>query len=170
MDVISVVGIKIVFLGNSVAVNRKDIVTSNLDTNVKQISIFEHPQHEAMFSRSPRTVEPLYDEVIEVEGPPSSQKRREQPLLFVLGPSVTMPIPILMSTFINSQINNSSRSMIGMIASVGMSAIVEAGWAMAHYKYNKKVLAEDEAHRTTAYQEYIRKNELLIKDKQNYDN
>lgn len=170
MDVISAVGIKIVCLGDCIAVNRKDIVVCKLDSDVPITEISEHYSDDTKFSRSPRTVEPLFDDVIEIEPPPAPQKQRNQPLIFVIGPSVTMPLPILFSTFINSQLNRSSGSYLGIIASVGMSALIGAGWAIAHYQYNKKVLKEDEQLRTSAYKEYIKKNELLIRDKQNYDN
>ncbi|MGN0690753.1 MAG: type VII secretion protein EssC [Oscillospiraceae bacterium] len=120
--------------------------------------------------RSPRTVEPLFDEIIEIEGPPAPRIMRDQPLIFVVGPSVTMPLPILLSTYINTQMNSTSRSYLGIIASVGMSAVIGAGWAIAHYIYNKKVAKKDEKFRVESYSEYISSNEQLIKEKQNYNN
>ena len=173
-DIIYSVGFKMVFLGDTIALNRKDIVRCRLKGicdpeaagNVSNIS-----EDRELFSRSPRTVEPLFDDVIEIEDPPAPRKQRDQPLVFVIGPSVTMPLPILMSTFINSQTNSSSpHSYLGIIASVGMSALIGGGWAIAHYRYNKKVIKEDEAFRVSAYREYILKNERLIRNKHSYDN
>lgn len=170
LDIISTVGIKLVFLGDCIAINRKDIVVCNYPIYNSTSEMVVHKADNALFSRSPRTVEPLFDEVIEIEAPPAPHKQRNQPLIFVIGPSVTMPIPILFSTFINSQVNNSSSSYLGIIASVGMSALIGGGWAIAHYVYNNKTLKEDEELRVNAYKKYIQKNERLIKDKQNYDN
>lgn len=169
-DIIYTVGFKMVFLGNCIAINRKDIAECNLNSSIETHIGIEQTSENSIFSRSPRTVEPLFDDVIEIEAPPSPQKQKNQPLLFVVGPSVTMPLPILLSTFINSQMNSSSRSYLGIIASVGVSAVIGAGWAVAHYIYNKKILKEDERFRISAYKEYIFKNEQLIREKQNYDN
>lgn len=168
-DIIYTVGFKMVFLGDHIAINRKDIASCNLDNRVKLISEPEHQSEERIFSRSPRTVEPLFDDIIEIEAPPAPQQQKNQPLLFVVGPSVTMPLPILLSTFINTQLSSSSRSYLGIIASVGVSAVIGAGWAIAHYVYNKKTLKNSEAFRISAYKEYILKNEQLIREKQNYD-
>lgn len=170
-DIISSVGIKIVFLGDRIAVNRKDITVCRLGTDNISSEITEHTVEDEFFSRSPRIAEPLFDDVIEIETPPAPQSQKNQPLIFVIGPSVTMPLPILMSTFINSQISGgSSRSYLAMIASVGMSAFIGASWAVAHYLYNRKTLKNEEKNRISAYNEYIKKNELLIREKQNYDN
>lgn len=169
-DVIYTVGLKMVFLGDYIAVNRKDIVRTNLDGNNIIPGTAPQTVSDKYFSRSPRVVEPLFDDVIEIEGPPAPQRQRRNPLIFAIGPSVTMPLPILISTLINTQMNSSSRSYVGTIASVGISAFVGMGWAIAHYVYNKKILAEDEAFRKEAYYEYIKNNELLLQDKQNYNN
>ncbi|MCM1578762.1 MAG: type VII secretion protein EssC, partial [Ruminococcus sp.] len=171
-DIISMVGFKIVFLGDCIAINREDIAVCRLSAGNGVYSAARRSTDEHMFLRSPRTVEPLFDDVLEIEPPPAPNRQRNQPLIFIIGPSVTMPLPILMSTYINSQMNGGSgaRSYIGMIASVGMSALVAGGWAVAHYVYNNKTLKEDEEFRISAYKEYILKNQQLIKDKQNYDN
>lgn len=168
-DTIYTVGFKIVFLGDSIALNRKDVAVCNLNNVIESQNKAIHKTEEQLFLRSPRVVEPLFDDIIEIEGPPSPQQQKNQPLLFVVGPSVTMPLPILLSTLINSQLNNSSMSYLGIIASVGASAIVGAGWAVAHYVYNKNTHKKDEDFRISAYKEYILKNEQLIRDKQNYD-
>lgn len=171
-DIIYTVGLKIVFLGEIIAINRSDIVICRLSTagNETEKEPISDANTEKTFSRSPRTVEPLFDEVIEIEAPPNPVHSKNQPLLFVVGPSVTMPIPILLSTFINNQTNPSSRSYLGILASVGMSAVIGVGWALAHYFYNNKSKKADEDFRIAAYQEYISKNEALIREKQNYNN
>lgn len=102
-EYIYTVGFKMVFLGDRLAINRKDIVSCTLECVSEIPELSEHKADSMLFSRSPRTVEPLFEDVIEIEGPPTLQKQRNQPLIFVVGPSVTMPLPILLSTFINSQ-------------------------------------------------------------------
>lgn len=168
-DVIYTVGFKMVFLGESLALNRSDIVVCNLPLTVynENEDMTESIPDDTYFSRSPRVMEPLFDEVTEIEGPPTPQKQRNQPLIFVVGPSVTMPLPILMATVVNSQGGGTFRW--GTLVSVGMSAIIGAGWAIAHFIYNKKTLKADEAERIEAYNDYIKKNESLLTEKHNYN-
>ena len=135
-DTIYTVGFKMIFLGDAIALNRKDIVECSLESLSDKNFIPHSSGNENMvFSRSPRTVEPLFDDVVEIESPPAPHKQRNQPLIFVIGPSVTMPLPILMSTLINSQMNNSSRSYLSMIVSVGMSAIIGADVGIPLFLY-----------------------------------
>ena len=169
-DTVSMVGFKMVFLGDAIAVNRRDIAVCSLGKENEPIYADNTAKSErGLFLRSPRTVEPLFDGTLEIEPPPQPVRQKNQPLIFVIGPSVTMPLPILMSTYINSRLNSGSRSYLGIIASVGMSAIIGAGWAIAHYLYNRKIIKSEEAFRIDAYKEYIVNNEQLIKKEQNYD-
>ena len=168
-DIIYTVGFKMVFLGDILAVNRNDAVVCKLapagENNVKEHEVYKR---EPLFTRSPRTLEPLYDEQIEIEAPPSPQRHKEQPLLFIIGPSVTMPLPIIMSTFLNTQLNPStSHSYMATVASVGLSALLGAGWAVAHMIYNKHSAASEEKFRIAAYHEYIEKNDRLLHEKHN---
>ncbi len=168
-DIIYTVGFKMVYLGDILALNRSDIVSCNLplmiydDSTISSASL----SSEMFFSRSPRVMEPLFDEVTEIEGPPAPQKPRNQSLIFVVGPSVTMPLPILMATVVNTQGGGTFRW--GTLVSVGVSAVIGAGWAIAHYLYNKKVLKADEMLRVEAYNDYIKKNENLLAEKHNYN-
>lgn len=168
-DVIYTVGFKMVFLGDILAINRNDSVVCKLvPADEKEDSKHEVYKAEPLFTRSPRTLEPLYDELIEIEAPPTPQKQKNQPLIFIVGPSVTMPLPIIMSTFLNTQLNGAaSNSYMATIASVGMSAILGAGWAVAHMVYNKRSAASEEKFRIAAYREYIGKNDKLLHDKHN---
>lgn len=168
-DVIYTVGFKMVFLEDSIALNRSDIVKCRLKkhTDVIEEAISDRQEDDVPFSRSPRVIEPLFDEVVEIESPPAPQKYRGQPLIFIIGPSVTMPLPILMSTIINSQ---GGTFRAGALVSVGVSAIIGAGWALAHQLYNKKTLKEDEEFRVEAYKDYIKKNEAMLAEKHSYNN
>lgn len=168
-DVIYTVGFKMVFLGDSIALNRSDIVKCRLTESIRNDeTLSDSRQYDDMpFSRSPRVMEPLFDETVEIESPPAPQRHRGQPLIFIIGPSVTMPLPILMSTIINSQ---GGTFRAGALVSVGVSAIIGAGWALAHQLYNKKTMNEDEEFRVEAYKDYIKKNEAMLAEKHSYNN
>lgn len=168
-DTLYTIGYKLVFLGSCIAVNRADVITTKLkEYNKPKMALKKPSGDENFFSRSPRSMETLYTETIEVEGTPAPQRQREQPMIFVIGPSVTMPLPILMATLINTQLNSgasSGRMYISTIASVAMSAMIAAGWALAHRKYNRKMLIADESFRKEAYSDYIDENRKLIVEK-----
>lgn len=168
-DVIYTVGFKMVFLGDSIALNRSDIVKCRLDeySCSGEITDDEFLKNDAPFSRSPRIMEPLFDETIEIESPPAPHRYKGQPLIFIVGPSVTMPLPILMSTIINSQ---GGTFKAGTLISVGVSALLGAGWALAHQIYNKRTSKKDEDFRVEAYREYIKNNESMLAEKQSYNN
>ena len=167
-DAVYTIGFKMIFLGDVLAMNRSDIVKCSLPVYVSEVSVDDEnkSEREDYFSRAPRNIIPLFREPVDIESPPSPQHQRNQPLIFVVGPSVTMPIPIMMSMLINSNINGgASRSYLGAIVSVVMSAAIGAGWALAHRSYNKKQSKLDEERRVSSYLEYIRKSRSFIAEK-----
>lgn len=168
-DTIYIFGLKIIFLGEYIATNKilelNVDLTEICDTN----NDYEPYEDESDFSRSPRRIEPLDEEVIEIESPPSQHKASSQPLIFIIGPSVTMPLPIMISVIINmmSSGNTSNPLMyLGTVISVVCSGFIGAGWALAHQFYNKKTVKKQEEARVKAYGEYIAKNENLLSEKQ----
>lgn len=166
-DVIYTIGFKIIFLKDVIAINRRDIVSCSLDPfdgSKRNISYTACTGID--FSRSPRSIEPLCTDEIQLEAPPAPQRNRSQPLLFVVGPSVTMPIPILLSVIVSMNMGASSTMFARSIVSVAASAVIALSWALAHRRYDKKMLKQDEEFRVDAYKDYIRKNIELIKQKQ----
>lgn len=179
-DEIYILGVKIVYLGELVAMNHADVVHCNLPSVEIETDCFPTDETfesqkngtDLCFSRSPRNMEPLMDSVVEIEAPPANQKQKQQPLLFILGPSVTMPIPIMMSVLFNMRYNsNSSGSMmyLGTLVSVLSSTAIGAMWALAHRWYNKKQEKETEELRVNGYRKYIEQNEQLLESQHKYN-
>ncbi len=169
-DTIYIVGHKIIFLGNTVAICKNDAVDVKLDeAETEKLVNTESYSDKSFFSRAPRRIEPLDDEVVEIEDPPAKQKIRNQPLIFIIGPSVTMPLPILVSVLVNIAAGTggikSGTMYLGTLLSVLLSALVGTGWALAHQIYNKKMVAADEKERTEAYSSYIDNNKRLLEEK-----
>lgn len=170
-DTIYITGHKLIFLGGLIAVCDSDNICSSLpqaelDTFINK----EIYSDNSYFSRAPRRICPLDTETVEIDDPPSKQKMRSQPLIFIIGPSVTMPIPILVSVVVNivssSSAGHSGMMYLGTALSVILSALIGTGWALAHQMYSKKQLASDEKERTEAYTKYIEKNKQLLEEKQ----
>lgn len=176
LDYIYIFGYKLIFLGDIIAVNQMNDIYSALPVanreTVQDMQVFENSSG---FSRTPRFIEPFDEEKIEIEGPPARKKSRKTPLLFLLGPSLTMPLPIIMSVvfniYVNSKNNSSSSPLMymGMLISVVMFAGFGIMWSMLRTKHDERTEREDELLRRTAYEEYIKKNEELLILKQEYN-
>lgn len=175
-DQIYIFGYKIIFLGNTIAVNQmRDISCSLPGIDATSIADQTLYHDQSAFSRMPRFIEPLDEEKIEIEGPPGRQKERKTPLLFILGPSLTMPLPILATVlfniYVNSRNNSSSSPLMymGMLVSVVMFAGFGIMWSLLRTRYDRRVMVEEEEKRQFAYREYIKKNEELLLAKQDYN-
>ena len=176
-DNIFISGIRIIFLGNILAINNDEkikVSIPEIDISELQIGLqedeeeYESKENEDYFSRSPRSMEPLISDNVEIEAPPTAQRQKKQPLIFIIGPSVTMPIPIMLSVLFNMNMNtNTSNPMmyVGTLVSVLTSALIGASWAIAHNKYNKKEEKQDEEARVEGYSKYIDKNKELLEDR-----
>ena len=168
-DVIYSVGFKIVLIDNVLAINGASYSTIN-SNKIKKFngSIINNSisNYNDTFFRTPRVIQPLYNEKITIEGPPSVQPIDDRPLLFMMGPSLTMPLPILASTMLNSAIRDTSPIMyIGTMVSVLMSAGVGLCWSLANKNYTKKQQLLKETNQTNAYKNYIRKKDEFIEQK-----
>ncbi len=168
-DTIYILGLKIIYLGGYIATNK----ILELDVNLAEVCDttieYEPYEDESDFSRSPRRTEPLDDEAVEIEAPPAQHKATSQPLIFIIGPSVTMPLPIMISIVINMMSSGNTANplmYLGTVISVVCSGFIGAGWALAHQFYNKKTMKKQEEERVKAYGEYIAKNEKLLSEKQ----
>ncbi|MCM1060285.1 MAG: type VII secretion protein EssC [Eubacterium sp.] len=171
-DTIYITGHKIIFFGNIIAFCENDVIKTSLPTaDLKPLVNCQVYEDTSFFSRAPRRIEPLDTEVVEIDDPPAKNKSRQQPLIFIIGPSVTMPIPILVSVLVNIASNSgagrSGIMYLGTALSVVLSALIGTGWALAHQMYNKNQLAADEKERTEAYTAYIENNKNLLEEKHN---
>ena len=160
-------GFHMVLLGDMLAVNCTDQIVSELPRCQPQTEPLtqELAPHEA-FLRSPRFYEPLPQDVIDIEAPPQKRSGRRQPLLFVLGPALTMPLPMLTTMLLRMGSANGAGTYWIMGVSVVMSAAIGLGWSLARRKYDEKEEAADERTRRSAYAEYLGKNEKLLQDRQ----
>ncbi|MEF9916847.1 MAG: type VII secretion protein EssC [Lachnospiraceae bacterium] len=173
-DTIYMVGFKVVYLGCVLAINRTHSTQVKLPiADLALITNYNLFKDQAMFSRSPRLIEPFDMSEIELEMPPSPIKQTKTPLIFILGPSLTMPVPILMTVLFNVLMNSgrgtSVLSYFGMAISVLMFAGLGVMWTLLRNKYDRRMLAENEEARINAYNNYIMQNVSLLEEKHNYN-
>lgn len=174
-DEIYIMGIKLVFLNSFIAVNAGNKIVSRLsEVSLKNLYCGDEPdevQDTGIFSRAPRELSPLDEFAVNIEAPPAKQKNNQQPLLFVLGPSVTMPLPIMLSVIFNmsNMVGRTSSLYLGTIISVMASAGLGAMWALLHRRYDRKQSEIQEQQRVEGYTKYIQQNRTLLEAKHEYN-
>ncbi len=184
-DVIAVWGLKIVFLGNAIAINRYDNLSINNKYLIKldkaelysndsqkgdESSKKDEVPEKQFFHRSPRSIEKLNTEPVEIEMPPQAKEENETPLFNLVGPSFTMMLPMLLGSGMAILSSRSSGAAGGSFMFTGIitaasSGILAAFWAINNMRFAKKRAKEEETKRFDAYSGYLMKCTDEIKDK-----
>ena len=175
-DVVYIIGLKIVYLGNVLAINNpKDEVTV---VRIKPVHIKagaaedddredSGPPQEEYFLRTARKLERLDTETFTVEKCPQKQQQKQQPLLFTVGPAFTMVIPMAVGG-IMAMGDGGSGALGGIIMSAGAAGI-GALWAVINTNYQKKEATETENKRVNLYTDYLTKMTGRIREKMEYN-
>ncbi len=179
-DCINLFGLSLVCLGDVLAVNSKK---GEYKARPAKFVHYREPQgrgnasghsaiapQKALFHRSPRQIHKIEDDVVEIEAPPQPKPLQKKPLGLVIGPSMTMALPMLLGcimSIFSSRAAGGSRSAFmytGLITAVS-SALIGAIWTLINLHIDKKRNREEEMHRFEAYGEYLVKCSNLIKEK-----
>lgn len=182
-DYINIYSLHMVFLGEILAV---DAGNENVRVNEKFLVPYagetkeneepggaEESESESvkkLFHRSPRVIEKIEDDVVEIEEPPKEMKSQKKPLLMTIGPSFTMAIPMLLGALLMIASSRASGGTTGLFMYSGLvmavsSAMIGVVWGTANMRYQKKVEAENETHRYEAYSDYLVKKTEEIREK-----
>ncbi|MCR4850638.1 MAG: type VII secretion protein EssC [Lachnospiraceae bacterium] len=171
-DVIYIIGLKIVYLGNSLAVNdpRNSVKISelkeiNISTAGNGEDVIPEVEEEKYFLRTPRKLELLNKDTFTLEKCPPRQKMEKQPLLLTIGPSFTMIIPMALGAALSM---GEGFAGAGLVMSIGAAAI-GAIWAIVNTKHQDKVYAENEKKRVESYQAYATKMTGEIRERMEYN-
>lgn len=179
-DCINIFGLSIVCLGFIMAVNSK-----NAGYKVKQEKLihYREPKREnpivgtpavmrqkTLYHRSPRQIYKIEDDVVEIEAPPQPKTLQKKPLGLIIGPPMTMALPMLLGCLMSvysTRTNGGTRSAFmytGLITAVS-SALIGTVWALVNLHLDKKRNREEEMHRFEAYGEYLVRCANQIKEK-----
>lgn len=181
-DYINIYSLHMAFLGNILAV---DTSNSNVHVNEKYLILFSEEAEEEsasdeteteiqpvkkLFHRSPRIIEKIEQDVIEIEEPPKEMKSPKKPILMTIGPSFTMAIPMLLGALLMIASSKSAGRSSGLFMYSGLvmavsSAMVGVIWGTINMRYQKKTEAENETHRYEAYSNYLVRKTEEIKEK-----
>ena len=159
-DRVDIWGLNLVALGQTLAVRPHE----NLKVDSSQLIPCEdedapavaEPTAKLSYHRSPRSGGRLNQEEISIEAPPAPQQMAEQPLFMVVGPALTMALPMLVGSgmaVIGAQ-SNSAFMYTGIVTAV-LSAIIGATWAVVNLRYSRSQAKKAEAHRFSAYSDYL---------------
>ena len=171
-DIIYIIGLKIVFLENVLAINNpknncritgfKEIAISSSGSSEEETEAFEEENY---FLRTPRKLEIIDDEAFALEKCPPKQKLEKQPLLFTIGPSFTMVIPMALGAVLSMGQGFGGAGLVMSLGAAGIGAM----WAIINSKHQDKMFIESENKRVRTYEEYAVKMTGQIKDKMAYN-
>lgn len=168
-DCIDIFGLRIIFLGNFIAVNtdipglvvRPGVLNDfNVVFPPRVETRYSAVAEKKMFHRAPRNLPKIENEPIEIEAPPAPKELNAQPTYLAIGPSLTMALPMMMGCGLSvyaSTLRSGSASIFmftGLVTAVG-SAIIGTTWAILNMRHAKKKNREDELKRFEAYSEYL---------------
>lgn len=173
-DVIYIIGLKIIYLGNVLAINnpKGSCVVDNLKMKTILIegSIVEEEQRdyekeEFYFLRTPRTLEKLDAETFSIEKAPHKNEQKRQPILFTIGPAFTMMIPMVAGAMMMGGGGSMASGIVMSVGAAGLGAM----WALLNIRYQKKEDLETETSRIKTYTDYLAKIATRVQSRIEYN-
>lgn len=166
-DSIRVMRLNIIYLGNMIAINDCDNLRVKFQA-LKGKEINERlagpksssKQERVLFHRSPRNLRKLNTEPFEIEPPPGLQEYQDAPLAMMIGPSLTMAIPMVLGSSLSiwasraSGAHSSAFMYMGMVTAL-TSALIGAMWAVINLRHSMKMRRKIENRRFESYSEYL---------------
>lgn len=166
-DSIRIMRLNIIYLGNMIAVDACDSLQIKgmepLDAE-GLAALCGEPSGtggvKVQYRRSPRNLRKLHTEPFEIEAPPEPQPLREQPIAMLVGPALTMSIPMVLGSLLSVLASRSSSASAGAFMYMGMvtavaSALIGAVWALVNVRYARKQHKQAENQRFERYSEYL---------------
>ena len=166
-------GLKIVYNGNILAINNpnnavvidescfnllkravpKTIVTDKLE-DLEEKSI-----EKEIFFRSPRFKKDIERREFKIDSPPAPTKGEEVPLMYMLGPSITMGMASLLTSIVTVEnIISNGGDLTTALPTIFMAFSMILGtvlWPVLTKRYEKKRILKNEEIRKLKYKNYI---------------
>ena len=177
-DCIDIFGLRIVFMGDSLAVNVSECgakideaVLQKISEETKPLSKVNHKKLTTVFHRSPRRINKLANDTIKIDNPPQTKEEiRNRGVMAVIGSSMSMALPMLMGCafmLYASQVSGIHRGIfmyMGLVTAT-TSAILGAVRGVSAMKRARKEYEAYETRRSEKYGKYLHEQEELIKEK-----
>ena len=161
-DIIVIIGIRMMFLGNYLAL---DTASKTYTVQLNGMKLLHERYfytrgktlntHESkLFHRSPRKLFPMKKKIFDIDNPPEKEPENTASVLWQVGPSMTMVIPMMGGTILASN-RNAGMGSVGLIMTV-LSACVAVVWGAANYNRANKDREEKEKKRISSYTQYLK--------------
>lgn len=177
-DQLLIFGIKFVFLDGYLAVC---VLAGECQVDTKRLPPYQPmqiclPEQEmemesnVYFKRSPRIIEQIYTEPVEIEPPPPVSQMEKRPLILTIGPGITMAVPMLLGCFVAAYAGTRQSGSIspylftGIVTAVS-SAVLGTVWTAANLRYTEKEEKKQEIFRCQSYGQYLSERESFIRQK-----
>lgn len=185
-DIIFIMGLKIIPLGDSIIVNNIGSLV-RVDNNVFRI---KHPKvqpkidegnakeediefykDEDYFFRSPRFKAGIEPVEITIDPPPAKEEGDQTPLIYTLGPMLSMGMVSLLMGYgslasMSSGKSNSASLQVTMCVLMLVSMII---WPLLSRRWQKRRVKQKEKLRQTKYKEYIESKRELIHSEMDHE-
>ena len=174
-DCIDIYGLRLCFLGSYLAINTESVdirISEGLSPCRISPETIEHSGtvEKRIFHRSPRHIAQIDTEPVEIDAPPNPKELDQPSLISMIGPSLTMALPMLLGCALMIYSSRSSGGQTsafmftGLITAVS-SAIFGSIWAVNSAKRTRQKFERDTALRDSAYRKYLKKSEQTIAEK-----
>jgi S-DNA-T family DNA segregation ATPase FtsK/SpoIIIE len=185
-DTIFIAGVKIVYLGNIIAINNPNSMVSvrifeyqnEYDDTLSAGNMAIDDRNVKYFARSLNVTSPLKTIERDIENIPNIQRTpQKQPLIYTIGPSLTMSLAMVASlglTFYNQNTSQAGQNGIPvtMIVGITFAFVMLAGavlWPILSHRFQTRSLDKRNGELTDKYLKYLSKlgGELNYKQNQN---
>ena len=178
-DCINIFGLNLVYMGDILAVsskregyrvNREKLkLYGEEDTSCGREYTAEEMSRKILYHRSPRQICKIDDDTVEIEAPPQPKTINRKPVGMLIGPSLTMALPMLLGCTLaiySARAGGSSSAFMytGLVTAIS-SALIGTTWSLVNLHAEKKKNREEELHRFEAYSEYLIACSNRVKEK-----
>lgn len=162
-DEIYLFGLKLVYFGTVLAVGNRFGKRVNdsgylrpYDVQKNELGFVGRYVESPYFSRSPRYMPTIVASEVSIEMPPNPQNMKKRPLLSVIGPSLTMALPMMLGCMLMmlSMGGRTSFLFLGVVTSLS-SALLGAVWAIMNIRNQENDEQEKESKRFHSYGNYL---------------
>lgn len=181
-DVIFIIGLKIIIMGNSIFINNpKNNVTYRdryLSLSKEKEEIKEIPEEqenednselyteEDYFSRAPRITNVIECETVKIDAPPHMQDKEEMPAILVLGSTLSMGLMMMISIVmaIDGRMSGTATTKDTVFSLLMAFAMLISMilFPILNVKYEKKRKKRYEERRQKKYKQYLEKKSAVI--------
>lgn len=172
-DVIFIMGLKIIIMGNSLFINNplnkvsydkkvfstKEIKQNNRDLEDEEENDSDIYTEKDYYYRAPRIKNKIEREEVKIDPPPHSQKREEMPAILVIGSTLSMGAVMIVSMInsiegLSKGTASSQQTIISLIVSF-LTLVTMLLFPVLEIKWQKRQKIKYEEKRQKRYKEYI---------------